>query len=134
MTPTRAWFRALLTIAVLAATVGCTDAATRVANDLESGAKRLRASNEQSLVVDHAPKATPDGCPRGYTLQLSEASSLLVWCQDSLEGPSVSSHTTTYHLNFVTVPKTLIIHKGPGEHAFIELDKSGNDVAVVAVR
>lgn len=125
--------RRAIALALLACTVACTDAATRVAYDLESGAKRLRASSEQSLTVDHAPAQKPEGCSRGYTLQLSEAAGLLVWCQDSLHGPSSSSHITTYHLNYVKVPQTFIIHKGPGEHAYIELTKHGNDIDVTAL-
>jgi hypothetical protein len=112
----------------------CTDAATRVAYDLERGAKELRRSAAASLVVDHAPELTPEGCPGGYTLQLSEASALLVWCKDSVEGPATSSHITTYHLNYVTVPQTFSIHKGAGEHALIELTREEGEIVVTGLR
>ena len=94
--------------------VSCTDAATRVAYDIEAGAKRFRKAPTVVATVEHSPEARPEGCPGGYTLQLSEESALLVWCQDSIAGPSVSSHTTTYHLNYVDIPWTLIVHKGRG--------------------
>jgi hypothetical protein len=122
---------------VLSATAACgafTDAATRVAYDLEGGAKRLRSSSERTLAVKHVPQATPEGCPGDYTLQLSQESALLVWCQDSIGGPSTGSHTTTYHLNYVSVPQTLVIHKHAGEHAWIELTKHGDAVVVSALR
>lgn len=122
---------ALLAMCVVSA---CTDAATRVAYDLERGGKELRRSAAASLVVDHAPELTPEGCPGGYTLQLSEASALLVWCRDSAEGPATSSHTTTYHLNYVTVPETFRIEKGAGEHARIELTREDGDVVVTGLR
>jgi hypothetical protein len=112
----------------------CTDAATRVAYDLERGARELRGSAAASLVVDHAPEPTPEGCAGGYTLQISEASALLVWCGDSIEGPATSSHITTYHLNYITVPQTFRIHKGAGEHALIELTPEDGEIVVTGLR
>lgn len=121
-------------LGLLGALGACTDAATRVANDLERGAKQLRASSARTATVEHVATVTPEGCPGGYTLQLSEASSLLVWCQDSIGGPSSASHTTTYHLHYVTVPRTLIIHKDAGQHALIDLTKEGDAIVVSGVR
>ena len=102
--------------------------------DLEAGAKQLRASSQQTAVVEHVPTPTPEGCPGAYTLQLSQASALLVWCQDSIGGPSSASHTTTYHLNYVAVPRTFIIHKDSGQHVRIDLKKEGDAVVVSGVR
>jgi hypothetical protein len=56
--------------------VSCTDAATRVAYDIEAGAKRFRKTPTVVATVEHSPKARPEGCPGGYTLQLSEESAL----------------------------------------------------------
>ncbi|HTO54295.1 MAG TPA: hypothetical protein VMR50_13000 [Myxococcota bacterium] len=129
--------RTLLTAAaVLAAAfaTACTDAATRIAYDLEAGAKSLRASPAQSATVDHAPQRRPEGCPGGYKVQLSKESALVVWCEDSPDGPSVGSHTTTYHLNWVSVPETLSIYKPAGEHLVLQLEKRGDSIAVVSVR
>ena len=114
--------------------LSCSDAATRVAYDLEAGVKRFRKAPTVAATVEHSPKATPEGCPGGYTLQLSEESALLVWCQDSIAGPSVSSHTTTYHLNYVDVPRTLIIHKGRGQHVWFDLAKDGDRIVVTGLR
>ena len=114
--------------------VSCTDAATRVAYDIEAGAKRFRKAPTVAATVEHAPKATPEGCPGGYTLQLSAESALLVWCQDSIAGPSLSSHTTTYHLNYVEVPRTLVIHKGRGQHVWLDLAKDGDRIVVTGLR
>jgi hypothetical protein len=131
---TRRFRRYLLALSATAACGAFTDAATRVAYDLEGGAKRLRASTERTLTVEHVPEATPEGCPGDYTLQLSQESALLVWCQDSIGGPSSGSHTTTYHLNYVGVPQTLLIHKHAGEHAWIELTKDGDAIVVSGLR
>jgi hypothetical protein len=133
MSVIRALRKRSLAVVLVAAVAGCTDAATRVANDLERGARQLRASRDSSLTVDHAPQQTPDGCPSGYTLQLSRAAGLLVWCQDSIGGPSTSSHITTSHLAYVQVPRTYIVHKRPGEHAFIELSRNGDDIDVTGL-
>jgi hypothetical protein len=114
--------------------MSCTDAATRVADDLEAGAKRFRKTATATATVEHSPKATPEGCPGGYTLQLSEESALLVWCQDSIGGPSVTSHTTTYHLNYVDVPRTLVIHKERGQHVWLDLAKEGDRIVVTGLR
>ena len=80
------------------------------------------------------PAPAPEGCPGAYTLQLSQASALLVWCQDSIGGPSSASHTTTYHLNYVAVPRTYIIHKDSGQHVLIDLTKEGDAIVVSGVR
>lgn len=133
--PHRALLIAVLSFALAACSDGMfTDAATRVANDVATGASELRHSSAQTLVVDHAPQATPDGCPGGYTLQFIKDSLIGVWCQEKIGGPSVSSHITTYHLNFVTVPKTWIVHKDRGQHALIELTRQGDAIVVTDVR
>jgi hypothetical protein len=124
----------LLAWAALFLLGACTDAATRVVYDLEAGAKRLQATSAPRFIVDHTPKPEPEGCPGSYTLQLSQASALLVWCQDSIGGPSSASHTTTYHLNYVAVPQTLIIHKGPGQHTLITLTRQGGAIEVTGLR
>jgi hypothetical protein len=112
----------------------CTDAATRVAYDLEAGAKNLRASSGRTATVDHTPRRMPEGCPGPYTLQLSQGSVLVVWCQDSIGGVTSGSHTTTYHMNFVAVPETWIIHKAAGQHALIDLRRDGDNVVVSGLR
>lgn len=55
------------------AAAGAPDAATRAAYDLEAGAKRFRKTPTVAVTVEHSPKAA-----------------LLVWCQDSIAGPSVT--------------------------------------------
>ena len=113
--------------------IGCTDAATRVAYDLEAGSRKLAGSGAASYTVDHAPSARPEGCTGPYTLQLSQESSLLVWCNDPATRKPVASHTTTYHLNYVSVPKTFIVEKEAGEHAFISLTREGSRIVVTGL-
>lgn len=101
----------LLVVALLPLLLACSDAATRVARDLTAGATKLGAVDGSTISVELVPHEKPVGCPRAYTLQLSRASALLVWCQDSIGGISTSSHTTTSHIHAVTVSQTWIITK-----------------------
>jgi len=108
---------------------GCSDGATRIAFDLEGAAGDLRHSGAEHLVVKHVPKRFPEGCSGNYDVQLSAASSLLIWCKDG-RGEVVASHSTTYHLRFVKVPRTWILQKRDGEPTWIELTRQGPDVVV----
>ena len=121
-----------LALAVLLA--GCTDGATRIAYDIQAGAEYLQHEDARTYVVRHIPEANPDGCGGAYDVQLSKASALLIWCKDPETGKVTSSHTTTYHLNFVKVPKTYLLHKNAGDATLIELSKEGGDVVVTDVR
>ena len=120
--------------AVVLALAGCTDAATRLAHDVEAGADQLRQSGDSSTVIVHLPDKYPEGCAKAYDIQFSAASSLLVWCKDAKGGEATSSHTTTYHLRFVKVPSTLQVEKSAGEYTFITLERAGNDVVVAGMR
>ncbi len=111
-----------------------TDGATRIANEIESGAATLKGSTAASYSVKHVPKPSPEGCAGPYKLQLSERSSLVICCKASGGSKVVSSHTTTYHLNFVDVPQTYKVDKSAGEPCFIELEKQGGKIVVVGLK
>ncbi|MGH8619366.1 MAG: hypothetical protein ACREUW_16890 [Burkholderiales bacterium] len=129
--------RATAIVALLLSTgiSGCgdflTDGATRLAYELEAGAKKVSGSGRTTL--EHRPKATPDGCAGAYKLQLSANAGLVIWCKDA-NGKTVSSHITTHHLRFVDVPQTWIVDKVAGTPTFIELEKRGGKPVVTAVR
>lgn len=76
----------------------------------------------------------PDGCGGAYTVQFSANSSLVIWCKESGGGKVTSSHTTTYHLRFVKIPKTFKLDKAAGEPTIIELAKENGSVVVTEVR
>ena len=111
-----------------------TDGATRIANDIESGVAAFKSSSATSYSIKHVPKPSPQGCAGPYKLQLSERSSLVIWCKDASGSKVVASHTTTYHLNFVDVPRTYKVEKAVGEPAFIDLENQGGRITVVALR
>lgn len=117
------------------ALAGCTDAATRIANDVESAAKSLRQSTEARATVQHQPSNWPDGCSDGFRLEIGKGRS-----DDPRKGSIVVKCAgrgifyTTYHLNFVFVPETVAVTKKPGEPVVIALERRGAEVALVGVR
>lgn len=120
--------RAVIGAALVAAIAGCTDAATRIANDIDAGAATLRRSGATRLTVTHEPRSSPEGCLKGYYLQLSENSIMVVWCAEG------GSFGTTSHLNSVVVPHTHRLTKQAGEPTLIDLEKLDNRIVVTAVR
>ncbi len=118
-----------------------TDAATRLANDLRDGSGNLRRSELQELRVVHHPRAHPEGCDGAYEVTLQESlhhpgsgGSLLVGCVGSVDFASFGySYSTTYHLNYVRVPKELRISKPAGAPLAVVLRKTPGTVDVVAL-
>ena len=70
----RARVRALVAGGTLAL-AGCTDAATRIAYDIEAGAKALGSSTDSGTTVRHEPASWPDGCGDGYALEIGRGAS-----------------------------------------------------------
>jgi hypothetical protein len=58
----------------------------------------------------------------------------VIWCKESGGGRVIASHTTTYHLRFVKVPKTFNLDKAAGEATIIELAKENGAVVVTGIR
>jgi hypothetical protein len=123
---------ALLAFVMLLA--GCSDAATRIAFDLEQAADQLASGRAERATVEHVPQAMPEGCAGAYSLQLSAASVLVIWCRDATGAATVSSHATTYHLRFVDVPQTLRIDKPAGAPVWIDLVRSAGKPQVTGLR
>jgi outer membrane lipoprotein-sorting protein len=121
---------AAIAVALLACSV-LLDAATSIADDIETGSKKLRSSSDSELTIVHTPHASRSDCADAYRVQFSRDSLIAVWCY-APDDPTrvVSSHTTTYHLNFVDVPDTTIVDKKKGEPLSIELVK-GADKPIV---
>lgn len=137
--------RALPLLLAALLTGGCSDAATRVAYDIESGTKRLGSAEGARVDIRHVPSRWPEGCAGSYTLHLGKGSAtgdgngnfhinrdadgLSVRCVNSSGNPHAWG--TTYHLRFVDVPETMEIGKQDGQAAVIEVErKSGRPVVV----
>ncbi len=91
-------------LALTALLTACTDGATRIAYDIEAGAATFRNASATRYSIKHVPEGEPEGCGGPYKVQLSGRSALVIWCMDA-SSRVVASHTTTYHLNFVDVPR-----------------------------
>ena len=109
-----------------------TDGATRIAYELKTGADVARKAGQYTLT--HIPKPEPEGCHEDYQIQFSENSSIVIWCRKAGTKEATSSHTTTYHLNFVKSPKKFIVEKKKGEATYIDLKYIDGQVIIENVK
>ncbi len=121
-------------VATVAMVAACSDGATRIAYEIESGVAAFRRSDAKTASIRHVPEARPDGCAGAYTVQFTANSALVIWCRKSDGSAVQSSHTTTYHLRFVEVPRTYKLDKAAGEPTIIELAKENGKVVVSNIR
>jgi hypothetical protein len=136
---------ALVALAMLAG--ACSDAATRVAYDIESGAKKLESRDGSRVEIRHVPSRWPEGCAGSYTLHLGKGSAtadgrgnfrinrdadgLSVRCYNSSGNPHAWG--TSYHLRFVDVPEAVEIEKQGGEATVIEVERKAGRAVVVGL-
>lgn len=115
--------------------IGCdiaTDAATRIAYDIEVGAKQLGAENGAKYSIRHKTPSKPGECVGPYTVQFDQVGALIIWCKDSA-GSTVSSHSTSYHARFVDTPQTYILEKAARAPLVIEIERREGRAVVVDV-
>ena len=122
---------------VLAGVVaGCdlfTDAATRLAYDLESASTRLGSAPGSRYTLVHRTPSKSGECEGPYVVQVDRVGAIIVWCKDA-SGTTVSSHSTTYHGRFTDTPATVIVEKPAREPLTIDLERRNGRAAIVAVR
>ncbi|HEX5127124.1 MAG TPA: hypothetical protein VFW00_10325, partial [Rhodocyclaceae bacterium] len=87
-----------------------TDAATRLAYDIEGGANHLGDTSGSKYSIQHHTPSKSNECTGPYKVQLDKVGALIVWCMDA-GGNTVSSHSTSYHARFVDTPQTYILDK-----------------------
>jgi hypothetical protein len=137
----------MLLIALTLLTGACSDAATRVAYDIQSGTKKLGSAEGARVQIRHAPSRWPEGCAGAYTLHIGKGSaaakgnnnfrtnpgseSLLVRCYNS--GGNAHAWSTTYHLRFVDVPETVEIEKHGGDPTVIDVERKAGRPTVVGL-
>jgi hypothetical protein len=140
--------RRLVPVAALLALAGCSDAATRVAYDIESGIEKLEPRDGARADIRHAPRSWPEGCSGSYTLRIEKGAAvnlgngnfrtaensgnLSVQCYGD-DGNPHRWHTT-YHLRFVDVPATVEVTKQAGEAAVIQTQRVAGKPIVAGVR
>ena len=134
--------RIMLLVVVTANCSACTDAATRLAGDMVTGASELRRSGQSELAVVHQPRRSPEGCASSFEVVLRESlhhpeplGLLLVGCVGSPNYQLLGyDYFTTYHLNAVRVPSELRVEKAPGEAVTITLRRQGEFVDVLGLK
>ena len=113
---------------------GClTDAATRLAYDIEAGAGRVGRADGSKYTLVHRVPSSAGECVGPYRVQLDKVGAIIVWCMDAANGGTVSSHSTSYHARFVDTPETRILDKPAKEALVIDLERRGDRVVVVNV-
>jgi len=113
---------------------GLTDPATRLAADLEAGAKLVAAQDGSRHAVVHRTPSKAGECDGPYSAQLDEVGALVIWCKDPGSGSTKSSHSTSSHAKSMSTKETFIINKTSGEDLVVELARIGGKVVIVAVR
>ncbi len=124
--------RRLPLLLFLALAAGCnafTDAATRLAYDIEAGAGRLGKEAGARYSIQHRTPSKSGECTGPYTVQLDKVGALVIWCKDET-GKTVSSHTTSYHARIVDTPRTYILDKPAGSILTIDIERRGNRAAI----
>ena len=128
--------RCLLLWIAVAALAACsldfTDAATRLANDIEAGAGRLGSENGATYSIEHHTPSKAGECTGPYTVQLDKVGALIIWCKDAA-GHTVASHSTSYHARFVDTPQTWIVDKPAGATLVIEIERRAGRAVVTGV-
>jgi hypothetical protein len=140
--------RVFALVAALLFMAGCSDAATRVAYDIESGTGRLGSSEGARVEIPHVPRSWPEGCSGSYTLRIEKGAAtsdgqgnfrtnessgnLSVRCFGS-DGNEHRWHTT-YHLRFVDVPASVEVRKNGGDAAVIEIQRASGKPVVIGLR
>jgi len=125
-----------LPLAFAAAVAGCdafTDAATRLAYDIEGGTGRLGREAGARYSIQHKTPSKAGECVGPYKVQVDKVGALVIWCGDG-SGGTVSSHSTSYHARFVDTPKTYILDKPAGATLTIDLERRGGRAVITDVR
>ena len=124
----------------------CTDAATRVAYDIQSGAGKLGAREGERVEIRHVPSRWPEGCAGSYTLHIGKGSATAegnnnFHINPGAEGLRSAASTPAATrtpgapptMRFVDVPETVNVEKQGGEAAVIEVERRAGRAVVVAL-
>jgi hypothetical protein len=114
---------------------GClTDAATRLAYDIEAGAGRVGRAEGAVYTLVHRVPSSAGECVGPYRVQLDKVGAIIVWCKDAAGDTTVSSHSTSYHSRFVETSETRIVDKPANEALVIVMERRGGRVVITGVK
>ncbi len=124
--------RTLAVLVCAVALAGCdflTDAATRVAYDIEAATLVMRAKKLDRYEFTHRPKESPDGVTGEFELTIHESG------EDAYQGViDIGRYHTSYHNRFVIVPRTLSIKKQAGESCVLVLERRNDRIELTELR
>lgn len=127
--------RIVATLFAAALLAGCvTDAATRLAYDLEGAAGRVAKREGAGYTLVHQTASSRGECTGPYKVQLDQVGLIVFWCKDAAGAAVVSSHSTSYHRRFVSTAETFILDKRAGEALTVQLERRGGVVVITAAR
>lgn len=127
--------RLLLSILLVTA-AGCdafTDAATRLAYDIEAGVGHLGKGAGAQYSIQHRTPSKSGECVGSYKVQLDKVGALIIRCKDD-NGHTVSSHSTSYHARFVDTPQTYILDKPARTPLTIDIKRHDGHAVITDVR
>ena len=134
-TPMRTVLQVLASVVSALLLGGClTDAATRLAYDIEAGAGRVGRAEGATYTLVHRVPSSAGECVGPYTVQLDKVGAIIVWCKDAAGDATVSSHSTSYHGRFVDTPQKRIVDKLANEALVIDLERRDRRTVVAEVR
>jgi hypothetical protein len=114
------------------------DAATRLAYQLRDEAAALRRSGQTVRTFEHRPKAWPDGISGPYRIEIAETKTSprpghrSIGVARNLTEPTW--YSTSYHLNFVEVPKDLVVAHQSDEPTLVSLELKDGKVLLTGLK
>ena len=114
------------------------DAATRLAYEIRDEAAALRRSGAPKHTFEHRPKAWPDGVAGDYRIEIIETRTAprpghrSIGVARNLTGQTW--YATSYHLNFVDVPKDLVDAHKKGEPTLVTLELKDGTVLLTDLK
>jgi hypothetical protein len=114
------------------------DAATRLAYQIRDEAAGLRRSGAATRTFEHRPTAWPDGVSGDYRIEITETATSprpghrSIGVARNLTGQTW--YATSYHLNFVVVPKDLVVSHRTGEPTIVTLEMRDGQVLLTGLR
>jgi hypothetical protein len=114
------------------------DAATRLAYEIRDEAAGLRRSGAATRTFEHRPKAWPDGISGDYRIEIAETKTSPRPGHRSIgvarNLTEQTWYSTSYHLNFVAVPKDLVVSHRKGEPTIVTLEMKDGQVLLTGLR
>jgi hypothetical protein len=114
------------------------DAATRLSYQIRDEAASLRRSGAATRTFEHRPTAWPDGVSGDYRIEFTETKTSPLRGHRSIGvARNLTEQTwyaTSYHLNFVVVPKDLVVSHRKGEPTIITLEMKDGQVLLTGLR